>query len=301
MKRAAFILVLGLLAAGCGGSSSGSGAENGPIALSSQGGLTEKHGLFLREPDGKLRRLTTARDLYPAFSHDGKRIAYVHTQRGLVPGTGLLMVADADGNNAHQVGDLVAGALQIAWSPDDGSLVYSSAKNGLWTVGADGNGAKRIFKDLGDASWSPDGRIVLARPAHALTTMNADGTDVRELLRPKTPPKAILPDTYSVPAWSPDGKRIAYVLKVWLPSKTFLFPTTIETVNPDGSGREVVTKVFDSTLTTLSWSPDGKIIAFTDNRDDVIGLWQIPFVGGEAKLLIDSTHYFMPSWGPAGT
>jgi Tol biopolymer transport system component len=301
VKRAALILTLGLLAAGCGGSSSGGEAENGPIALSSIGGLSERHGLFVLEPDGKLRRLTRGRDLYPAFSHDGKRIAYVHTQRGLAPETGLLMVADPDGSNAHQVGDVVAAALQIAWSPDDGSLVYAGAKKGLWTVGVDGSGEKRIFEDGGDASWSTDGKIVLARPPHGLTTMNADGTDVHELPRQKAPPKAIIPDTYYAPAWSPDGKRIAYVHKVWLPSKTFLFPTTIETVEADGSGREVVTKVLSLEGTTLSWSPDGQLIAFTDNRDDVIGLWQISSGGGTAKLLIDSTHYYSPSWGPTGT
>ena len=54
-----------------------------------------------------------------AFSHDGKRIAYVQLERGLPGGTARLMIMDADGGNATQVGDVVAGALQIAWSPDD--------------------------------------------------------------------------------------------------------------------------------------------------------------------------------------
>jgi Tol biopolymer transport system component len=102
--------------------------------------------------------------------------------------------------------------------------------------------------------------------------------------------------------WSPDGKRIAYVLKVWLPNKMLLFPTTIETVDADGGDRQVVTKVFDSSGMTLSWSPDGKSLAFNDLRDDIPGVWAIPSTGGEAKALIyNDGRYSMPSWGPAGT
>src|SRR5215210_4235644 len=112
-----------------------------------------------------------------------------------------------------------------------------------------------------------------------VTTKSSDGSDGRELPRPKAPPKAILPDSYSSPAWSPDGKRIAFVRKVWLPNKKFLFPTTIETVDAEGGDRQVVTKVFDSTGTTLSWSPDGESFAFTDLRENVPGLWMIPSTG----------------------
>lgn len=305
MKSAALLLTLGFLAAGCGGSSSPGEQKNGPIVLSGSPGAGKPPGLFLREPDGALRRLTAndARDLYPAFSHDGKRIAYIHLEKGLQDATGRLMVADADGTNARQVADIIAVAYQISWSPDDKSLLYSGTPRGLWTVGADGSGATLIFKDGGDASWSRDGRIVIARPTQRLTTMNEDGSDVRDLPRPRTPAKAMVPDTYYTPAWSPDGKRIAYVLRVWLPDKkTIVFPTTLETVDADGGDRQVVTKVFDSSGTTLSWSPDGRLIAFTDYRDGIPGLWSISSTGGQAKALIDNSgKYYMPSWGPAGT
>src|SRR6476619_2149449 len=168
VRHAALILALSVLAAGCGGSSSSGNQENGPIALSGQRSLSGAPGLFLREPDGTLRRLTTAkkaRDVVPAFSHDGKRIAYVHMMTGPHGGTGPLMVVNADGSDAHQIGNIVAGALQFSWSPDDKSLVYSGLPSGLWTVGVDGSRARRIFMDVGDASWSADDRIVIARPA----------------------------------------------------------------------------------------------------------------------------------------
>jgi WD40 repeat protein len=305
VKRAALILLLGVIAAGCGGSASSGTHENGPIVLSGQPAENESPGLFLRETDGTLRRLTTAtdgQDVLAAFSHDGKRIAYIHLMKGLQSGTGRLMVADADGKNAEQVGDIVAVAYQIAWSPDDKSLLYSGVPRGLWTVGTDGSGATLIFEDGGDASWSSEGRIVIARPTKPLTTMAEDGSDVRNLPRPRTPAKAMVPDTYHLPAWSPDGKRIAYLLRVWIPSKDYLFPTTLETVDADGGDRHVVTKVFSVDGTTLSWSPDGKSFAFTDLRDEIPGLWKIPSTGGKATPLIyNNGSYYGPSWGPAGT
>lgn len=243
-------------------------------------------------------------DVSPVWDHRGKQIAYVRRTKPFSRGAGTLMVVDADGSHAHRVGEVVVAAGTIDWSPDDGSLIYSGATrktDGIWTIDLDGARPRRITDDGVEPSWSTGGRIVFARLGHALATMAADGSDVRELPRAKRPPKAILPDSYSAPVWSPDGTRIAYVHKVWLPSKELLYPTTIETANPDGSDRHVVTKVLDPTDTTLDWSPDGKLIVFTDVRGDRVGLWSIPSSGGRVKLLIDSSRYWTPSWGPAGT
>jgi dipeptidyl aminopeptidase/acylaminoacyl peptidase len=307
VKRATAVLVLALAAAGCGGGSSSPGnqVENGPIALSGLRDATGggEPGLFLLEPSGSVRRLTTAtgsRDVFPAWSHDGKRLAWIHMRPGLPQGTGELRVGGADGANVHRVGTVVADVDQIGWSPDDSSLVYSGT-SGIWTVGIDGSGAKKILDGGVSAAWSTKGRIVVVRPGRGLATMKADGSDVRQLPRPKQPAKALLPDGYYSPQWSPDGKRIAYVLKVWLPSRNLLFPTTIETVDAVGSRRKVVTKIF-SAETTLGWSPDARLLVFDDIRDDRPGLWQIPVNGGTAKALKpDQAVYFMPSWGPAPT
>jgi len=304
MKRLATLALLALLVSACGSSSSTEHARNGPIALSGLPGLNEAQGLFLRDTNGSLRRLTTAtnaRDVYPSWSHDGKRIAFLRMSGDLASGTGRILVAKSDGSDEHQVGHVVAAAAQIGWSPGDDSLVFSGPKGGIWTVGADGTGSKQIYAEGLDATWSAGGRIVVSRPAHGLMSMNADGSDVRELVHPAQPPRALLPDSYLRPAWSPDGKRIAYVRRVWLPSKDLLYPTTIEIMNADGTGQKTLTKVFDESGTTFSWSPDGRSIAYTDLRDRGPGLWVIPSEGGTPRLLIDNGNYTSPSWGPAGT
>ena len=239
--------------------------------------------------------------MVPAFSHDGKRIAYVHMMTGPQGGTGPLMVVNADGSDAHQIGNIVAGALQFSWSPDDKSLVYSGLPNGLWTVGVDGSRAKRIFVDGGDASWSADDRIVIARPAHGLTTMSSDGSDIRRLPRPKAPKGDAAGQLFQP---SVVARRQADRVRAQSLASQQEVPLSDHDRDRrrQGGRPQVVTKVFDSTGTALSWSPDGTSFAFTDLREDVPGLWMIPSTGGQAKALIDDdATYGLPSWGPAGT
>jgi Tol biopolymer transport system component len=306
VQRAA-VLVSMLFLAACGsGSNTASQAENGPIALSGQPSLDAAQGLFLRDPNGSLSRLTSAkdaRDLYPSWSHDGERIAFLRTSRDLESGTGRLLVANADGSDVHQLGSVVATVAQIGWAPDDDALAFTGINSKVWRVNDDGTGAKQIWgEEAHDPSWSPDGkRILVARFAgKGLTTIDVDTGEVRELTHPGQPARALLPDLHIRPAWSPDGKRIAFVKKVWLPSKDLLYPTTIEIVSSDGTGERTLTKVFDESSVNFSWSPDGRSIAFTDYRGVEIGLWVIPSGGGEPRLLIPSGNYSMPSWGPAG-
>jgi Tol biopolymer transport system component len=305
----AVALALVLSASSCGGSSSSNAkkTENGPLALSVlEGTKDHQRGIYRRDPDGRIRRLTSSpvgRDFFPKWSHDGKRIAFLRESRELQQGAAKLFVVNGDGSDAHQVGDVVAAAEQIGWSPDDDSLVYIGTNTKVWTVKADGTGARQIHdEDARDPAWSTSGRIVVAGILdRGLTLLNADGADVHEITHPKKPPRALLPTTQTQPAWSPDGRRIAFVQKVGLPSpKTFLFPTTLDVVNADGTGQKTLTKLFDESGVSLTWSADGRSIAFTDLRGSEPGLWVISSGGGKVHPLLRGTVYSMPSWGPAG-
>jgi hypothetical protein len=56
-----------VLAAGCGGSSQTTKAENGPIVLTT--GSRLEHGIVRRNPNGERRRITEGlRDYYPTWS-----------------------------------------------------------------------------------------------------------------------------------------------------------------------------------------------------------------------------------------
>ena len=271
MRRAALILVLGLLAAGCGGSSSS--GENGPIVLS---GITpnEESGLFLRETDGTLRRLTGASDTSrrPRVLTRRQARRVRPAQEGPSRRHRPADVMDADGGNATQVGDVVAGALRIAWSPDDGRIRSSDAVSGR--SGPTGRAPRRIFGlTLARRPGPPTGESWSREPAHGLTTMNDDGTDMQGDPRPARPAEGAqlheAPYTFE-PRGLVSGRRSGSSSYRETSDGDGPHPRAIVIPNPrwrpstptETTGRSV-TKVFDSG-TSLSWSPDGELIAYID-------------------------------------
>ena len=97
----------------------------------------------------------------------------------------------ADGPPVRLVADGAA-ALAPQWSPDGARLAFTrTSYRGLWTVAADGSGAREVT-DAAAAGfgfeWAPDGAALLARPAryegrdrlHAVVVYGLDGA-AREL------------------------------------------------------------------------------------------------------------------------
>ena len=82
--------------------------------------------------------------------------------------------------------------------------------------------------------------------------MNLDGKRVRRLTRH--------PEYDAVPAWSPDGQKIAFM--------SFRDePRDIYVMNSDGTNLINLTQSPERSDSHPSWSPDGNQIAFSSNRD----------------------------------
>jgi Tol biopolymer transport system component len=115
--------------------------------------------------DGRnLQRLThnAGEDGWPAWSHDGTRIAYTRAPR---EGESEIHVMSADGQNDRLITDASDELFEYSpnWSPNDLYIAYhgypedesSTAVRGLFVVRPDGSGRLLIRPDGFEPVWQP--------------------------------------------------------------------------------------------------------------------------------------------------
>jgi Tol biopolymer transport system component len=116
--------------------------------------------IYIMDADGKnATRLTDhpERDTQPAFSPDGRQIAFASNRDG---NWNLFAMDTGGGNVARWTGD-TADDEQPAWSPDGGRIVFMSRRDGDWDIyvmASGGGKATRLTEnpaDDWDAAWQP--------------------------------------------------------------------------------------------------------------------------------------------------
>jgi Tol biopolymer transport system component len=109
---------------------------------------------------------------------------------------------------------------------------------------------------------------------------------------------ATMPNLAS-PRWSPDGKRIAYVVtKADLERSAY--DSDVWLVDADGRNDRQLTRAKGADFRPR-WSPDGKTLAFLSDREGRNTIWLIDPSGGEARKLVDApTPVRDFEWSAAG-
>ncbi|MGA2848406.1 MAG: prolyl oligopeptidase family serine peptidase [Terracidiphilus sp.] len=147
-----------------------------------------------------------------------------------------------------------------AWTPDAASIVY-----------VHGSGAQGESHPVPNPAWFPKGA------QQQLWIVSANGGEPR-----------LLSDGH-VPAVSPDGKQVAFVLKgqVW----------TISLDDPAAKPQQLLQT--RGSAQTLRWSPDGAHLAFVSNRDDHSFIAVYTVGSGTISYLDPSTDLDSdPTWSP---
>ena len=122
-----------------------------------------------------------ADDFDPAYSPDGRTIAFVSNRDG---GTAKLHAMDADGENPRLLADLGGPVRRPMWSPDGSRLavqVLDRGEDAIYVVNADGTGSGRVGTGSFPA-WSPDGETVLFTENDSLFWRPAAGGSRRLLV-----------------------------------------------------------------------------------------------------------------------
>jgi Tol biopolymer transport system component len=268
-------------------------------------GLPAATGIYRRYPSGRLERLTPSGEHAPAWSRDGGRIAFVRHEG---PDVCPLFVMDSDGSDPHQVGQVKTDCSGVSWGPGDRRIVFGGvpgrSSTGLWIVNANGTGLRRLRAGRGATegvhpAWSPDGRTIVfgwtgrsPHPWGRLAAVRPDGRGYRVLVQPRAGKHD---DELTFPAWSRDGRRLAFVRIDHRPGRA---ARTIEVANARGAHPRAVVRLPYGLVGqgAPTWSPDGRLIAFWGTCGKRACVLTVPSRGGKPKVLL--RNYIEPAWGP---
>jgi Tol biopolymer transport system component len=281
--------------------------------------------VFVVGPDGRgLRRLTTnastatfgAEDAAPAWSPDGRLIAFVSTRDrvGRFPSYEVY-VMDADGGDQRRLTKNTIEESGPAWLPD-GRIVFVTCPEShdkppecaLIAVRPDGSQRDELA-DLGglvyEADPSPDGTKIafsmFEGQSHfqhfELFVADIDGGDRHQLTENEAGDGS--------PAWSPDGRRIAFISNRAPSARCFGhdcagFTTELYVMDADGSNVTRLTRT-PHEESSPDWSPDGTKIAYSRQLDDDAPseLYLANADGSCPSKLLADTSAKVPDWyGP---
>jgi Tol biopolymer transport system component len=260
-------------------------------------------------PRTELRMLRIVDGMFPAFSHDGKRIAVIDGIFGA--GRHSIAIMNSDGSGHHRIWTGRGDLFSLSWSHSGDLLSFSrggyfrgaKAAINIATIKPDGKDLKTLVTDGSNNGWlafSPDDRQIVFRSGRSgaknLYLADRDGSNVRRLTEGNW--------TDTMCNWSPTGEWIAFAsnrdgdFHLWL-------------IKPDGTG---LRKLFGGARHNHPhFSPDGKWIVFASGyagtsveavslprTDEPFGeLFAIRLDGtGLIRLTHNGSSEGTPEWGP---
>jgi TolB protein len=250
-----------------------------------------RHLLMVADADGHSHRLAlTSNDslISPAWSPDGRELAYVSFERGqaqvwvqnLQSGRRQVLAAWRGSNSAP------------AWSPDGRKLAVALSREGLtqiFVIDRQGGEPVRLTRSASidtEPAWAPDGQSLFfvsdRGGAPQVYRMGLDGSNVQRLS---------WGEQGTSPAICPDGVHLAYITR-----EQRAFRLALKNLR-DGSTRLLTDSERDE---KPSFAPNGRLLAYATQQQRHGLLKTTSLDGRTQQVLVSNTAHEVrePAWGP---
>jgi Tol biopolymer transport system component len=169
--------------------------------------------VYTMRPDGSERQLVLENASSPSWSPDGTKLVVVREDYTRDDPSMTLAVVNSDGSEARELAPDVDFVSQPEWSPDGKLIAYLDGAGRVRLISPAGTAvaAPRAVTTTAGLSWSPDStrlafdRFVETKGTTRQVVVVLDlATGTERVFRGRQ-------DSASSPAWSPDGKLLAFL------------------------------------------------------------------------------------------
>lgn len=241
-------------------------------------------------------------DSYPAFSPNGKTLAFI---RSSSRATTDLYLLSLDGGALRRLTFDSTSILGLAWTSDGREIVFASTRGGsiysLWRIPATGGTPERL-PTIGQGVISP---AISRQGNHLAYTQTLDDLNIWRVEWDAAGRAGAATSLISStlddngPDYSPDGRKVVFASNrsggfgIWICDRDGANPAQLIDRGPHLTG-------------TPRWSPDGRWIAFDSRSNDAgregnADIYVISVEGGQPRRLTsEPAEDVAPSWSRDG-
>jgi len=263
-----------------------------------------------------------------AWSPDSKQLAFLSD--GVTPGQQQLYISNLAAGAPRKLTEVKGFLAAPGWSPDGktiallftanaeraaGPLVAEKAQTGVikeavteqrLTLVDVATGKLRPISPpdmyVYEYYWSPDGKRFVTTAAHGncdnnwyvaqIYTIPSSGGEMKSIYKPP------VDSQIAVPAWSPDGKSVAFISGIM--SDEPAVGGDIFVIPAEGGEAKNITPNMKASASWLTWLPGGTKLLFGEDVDGESGVATVDVAGGNVETLAHAPEQFTANgWGTA--